>query len=166
MSAIPEPYADHVGSAIMPEPQAIDLWFATGSTYTYFNVMRLVATEAATGVRFRLQPLNLRAIFASANYFRSRRARRRLPICGTTRAASGIIRDSALSSATLPGKKFGSHQPHCFVGDRRRGGSARCRPHIAFSFGGRGDLAILPPGSTAILCDRIDDPRIPLGRGG
>jgi len=53
----------------MPEPQPIDLWFTAGSTYTYLTVMRLDATEAENGVRFRLRPFNLQSIFASANYF-------------------------------------------------------------------------------------------------
>src|SRR5436305_15165404 len=53
----------------MPEPMPIDLWVTMGSTYTYLTVMRLGEIEAATGVRFRLRPFNLRSIFDAAGYF-------------------------------------------------------------------------------------------------
>src|SRR5579862_5346920 len=53
----------------MPEPSPIDLWLTMGSTYTYLTVMRLGGIEASTGIRFRLRPFNLRAIFDAAGYF-------------------------------------------------------------------------------------------------
>lgn len=53
----------------MPEPEPIDLWLTMGSTYTYLTVMRLGSIEASTGIRVRLRPFNLRAIFDAAGYF-------------------------------------------------------------------------------------------------
>lgn len=53
----------------MPEPAPIDLWLTMGSTYTYLTLMRLGPIEASTGIRFRLRPFNLRAIFDEAAYF-------------------------------------------------------------------------------------------------
>src|SRR5689334_19560691 len=53
----------------MTEPAHIDLWITMGSTYTYLTVMRLGEIEASTGVRFRLRPFNLQAIFDDAGYF-------------------------------------------------------------------------------------------------
>ncbi len=47
----------------------IDLWVTMGSTYTYLTLMRLGPIEASTGIRFRLRPFNLRAIFDAAGYF-------------------------------------------------------------------------------------------------
>ena len=52
----------------MANQSACDFWFTMGSTYTYLTVMRIGAVEASTGVRFRLRPFNLRAVFA-AGYF-------------------------------------------------------------------------------------------------
>ncbi|OOY02804.1 2-hydroxychromene-2-carboxylate isomerase [Thioclava sp. F28-4] len=46
---------------------AIDFWFAIGSTYTYFPVMRLDAVEAQTGIRFNWRPFNLRRVLVSMN---------------------------------------------------------------------------------------------------
>src|SRR5215472_5332345 len=107
----PNPYADHVGCAIKPEPPAIDLWLATGSTYKYFNVMRLVATEAATGSGFVWSPASITS--------RSRRARRRLPRCGATSSGERHHMGFRFEFLHLTGKKFGSHQLHCFVGIAR-----------------------------------------------
>ena len=45
----------------MSEP-AIDFWYFIGSTYTYLALMRLGEVEAASGVRFRHRPFNVRAI--------------------------------------------------------------------------------------------------------
>lgn len=45
----------------------IDFWFAIGSTYTYFPVMRLDAVEAQTGIRFNWRPFNLRRVLVSMN---------------------------------------------------------------------------------------------------
>ena len=53
----------------MTEPPPIDLWITMGSTYTYLTVMRLGEIEASNGVKFRLMPFNLRAIFDHAGYF-------------------------------------------------------------------------------------------------
>lgn len=40
----------------------IEFWFSIGSTYSYLSVMRLADVEAGTGVGFRWQPFNVRAI--------------------------------------------------------------------------------------------------------
>ena len=41
---------------------AIDFWFAVGSTYTYLSVMRLPEVQRATGVPFRWRPFSVRRI--------------------------------------------------------------------------------------------------------
>ncbi|MBI1417912.1 MAG: 2-hydroxychromene-2-carboxylate isomerase [Limimaricola sp.] len=46
---------------------AIDFWFAIGSTYTYFPVMRLDTVEAETGIHFNWRPFNLRKVLLAMN---------------------------------------------------------------------------------------------------
>ena len=51
----------------MPTPDAIQLWFAVGSTYTYLTVARLPDIQARTGLSFDFRPFNVRAIMREQN---------------------------------------------------------------------------------------------------
>ena len=51
----------------MSSDDAIDFWFMVGSTYTYLTVSRLHKVEAATQIRFRWRPFNVRAIMQEMN---------------------------------------------------------------------------------------------------
>lgn len=51
----------------MSSTGTIDFWFMIGSTYTYLTVSRLRQVEAATGIRFRWRPFNVRAIMQEMN---------------------------------------------------------------------------------------------------
>ena len=51
----------------MSQSDAIQFWFAVGSTYTYLTVSRLQQVEAQTGVRFDWCPFSVRAIMSEQN---------------------------------------------------------------------------------------------------
>jgi len=51
----------------MSANNTIDFWFMVGSTYTYLTVSRLHEVEAATQIRFRWRPFNVRAIMQEMN---------------------------------------------------------------------------------------------------
>jgi 2-hydroxychromene-2-carboxylate isomerase len=46
---------------------AIDFWFSTGSTYTYFAVSRVPEVEKQSGVHFNWRPFSVRAIMREQN---------------------------------------------------------------------------------------------------
>jgi 2-hydroxychromene-2-carboxylate isomerase len=46
----------------------IDFWFTMGSTYSYLSVMRLVALEQTSGIKFNWRPFHLLVILQEMNH--------------------------------------------------------------------------------------------------
>ena len=51
----------------MQPKDAIEFWFAVGSTYTYLTVARIHQVAADTGVRFAWRPFSVRTIMQEMN---------------------------------------------------------------------------------------------------